>query len=134
MSRRTPTPQEIARFARTAADTMLDTCIVFRFDASTQDLHGIPTTTYVPGLPTRCGYSLRTRREVLGVTQVPIAVSVLRLPLSQAVTTLDRVQLTHRLGVPLTPPIVYEITDLRPGVGQQLLDITQAGDPGNVRA
>lgn len=131
MTRRTPTPQEISRFARDAVDTMLDRCIVLRFTDGGQDDRGMPSVTYTPGTPTACGFSRRTRRETMGGAQVPVEIAALRLPLAQAVSTLDRILLTHRMGRSLAEPIVFEITDLRPGVAQHLLDLKPAADPRN---
>ncbi|MBX0328701.1 hypothetical protein K2Z83_13545 [Oscillochloris sp. ZM17-4] len=129
MPRRLPTSSEMRRFEADAVDTMRDRCAVLRYTDDAQDARGMPTWTYVPGEVVPCGYSLRTRREVLGGAQVPVEVSSLRLPLSEAVTTLDRIKLTTRAGRELASPIIYEITDLRPGVAQWMLDIKQAADP-----
>ncbi|RRR75288.1 MAG: hypothetical protein EI684_05135 [Candidatus Viridilinea halotolerans] len=131
MSRRTPTAAEIARFAQDAVETMLDQCHLLRFTAAGQDARGIPHASYVRSAPTPCGFARRSRREVLGDAQVPVEHATLRLPWTIAVTTLDRIVLTHRMGRELPEPIVYEITDLRPGVAQHLLDLKPAGDPGN---
>lgn len=134
MTRRTPTPSEISRFAQDAVDTMLDRCIVLRFTEGSQDARGLPGVTYTPGKPTVCCFSRRTRRETMGGAQVPIEISALRLPLSEAVTNLDRILLTHRMGRQLAEPITFEISDLRPGIAQHVLDLKPAADPGNVRA
>jgi hypothetical protein len=129
MTRRLPTEAEMRRFEADAADTMRDRCIVLRFVDGAQDAHGLPTWSYVPGNPVACGFSLRSRREVMGGAQVVVEITAIRLPLSEAVTSLDRIQLLARAGHTLARPMVYEITDLRPGVAQWLLDLTQAADP-----
>ncbi len=129
MTRRLPQPAEMQCFLVDATDTMRDTCVVLRYTAGAQDAHGMPSWSYVAGSPTPCGFSIRSRREVMGGAQVPVEVTGLRLPLGEPVTTLDRIKLTARAGRDLVRPIVYEITDLRPGVAQWLLDLQTAADP-----
>ncbi|NNJ10585.1 hypothetical protein EKD04_009615 [Chloroflexales bacterium ZM16-3] len=129
MSRRLPQPAEMQRFLVDATDTMRDRCIVLRSTEGAQDAHGMPMMSYVAGSPVPCGFSIRSRREVMGGAQVVVEVTAIRLPLSEPVTTLDRIRLIARTGRDFVSPIVYEITSLTPGVAQWLLDLQLAADP-----
>ncbi len=125
-----PPSDEIARAIHDMAETMLDTCIVHARleDEDEVDEYGHPTAVWIDSDPLRCGFRTASRREVMGLAQVPIFDSVLRLPLQVAVTGLDQVTVTHRMGRPLPKPLRFSIERHDVGVYGQTCYLKRVGE------
>lgn len=102
------TASELERFQATQESAMMDTCRVLVFTAGTSNAYGQPAITYVAGAAIVCGWKPNTK-EMMADTQVPTWDGRLRMPIATAVGNKDRIRLTHRYGVALSPTQDYEI-------------------------
>jgi hypothetical protein len=109
---------------------MLDTCIVHtrNEDPEAVDEYGHPTAEWIDSDPMRCGFRTASRREVMGLAQVPIFDSVVRLPLAVAVTAFDQVTVTHRMGRPLPKPLRFGVERHEVGIYQQTCYLKRVGE------
>jgi len=123
-----PPSTEIDQAIRDMEQTMLDACIVHTHGAADVDEYGHPAATWTDSAPTCCGYRTASRREVLGLAQVPIFDSVLRLPVAIAVTGLDHITITHRMGRPLPLPLRFSIERHAVGISQQTCYLKRVGE------
>jgi hypothetical protein len=129
-SRTLPTPAELARFRAEAEASMLDACVVLRRSPNGQDpTTGMPTATWASvGDAVPCDCTIRSRRETYGDAQVLVTVTTARLPLRVAITNLDRIRITHKLGFPLAVPETYEIAELRAGGLEWVLELRRTAE------
>lgn len=96
------TPTELARMQGTQVSAMQDACIVLAYSA-TPDRYGNPQPTYTAGSEIVCGFDPTTDDEVQDSGQVVIADASIRLPLGTAIDSRDRIRVTKRFGVAVTP-------------------------------
>jgi hypothetical protein len=87
---------------------MQDTCKVLAYSATADD-YGLPVVTFTPGAAIACGFDPQASREVQEGSHVAVVDGRLRLPLGTAVTSKDRIQVTHRFGEALSSPETYSI-------------------------
>jgi hypothetical protein len=96
---------ELERMQGAQTGAMQDTCIILQYVAGSGD-YGYGQS-YTTGATVVCGLNHKAR-EVMQDTQVVMTDAVLRLPIATAVDNLDRVKITKRFGVAVTPE-TYEI-------------------------
>lgn len=97
---------ELERMQGVQEGAMQDTCIILQYAAGSGD-YGYGQPTYTTGATVACGLNHKAR-EVMQDTQVVLTDAVLRLPIDTAVDNLDRVKVTKRYGMAITPE-TYEI-------------------------
>lgn len=97
---------ELERLQATQDSAMQDECILLQYVAGSGD-YGYGQPTYTTGATVACGLNHKAR-EVMEDTQVVLTDAVLRLPIGTAVDNLDRVKITKRYGVAITPE-TYEV-------------------------
>lgn len=119
---------ELAAMQATQTAHMMDTCVVQTFAAGTADGWGINADTYTDGTAIFCGFDNTAGDEKQGESEVVQYDATLRLPLTTAVTESDRIKLTHRFGVAISPAEIYEITRIRRGPSGLLLELEQVTD------
>jgi hypothetical protein len=103
------TPGELTSMRAVQESAMQDTCVVQTAGSGAKDEYGYPAQAWVDGQPVACGFGQQSRREFMGQAQVGEKSLTLRIPSGTAVTRLDRIKITHRLGVALPVPEIYEI-------------------------
>lgn len=125
-----PPSAEIDQSIRDMEDTMLDTGIVHSLlqDEQAVDEYGNPLQLWVDSDPLRCGFRTASRREVMGLAQVPLFDSVVRLPLGVPVTGIDQFTVTHRMGRPLPRPLRFSIERIEVGIYQQTCYLKRVGE------
>ena len=97
---------ELKRMQGTQAGAMQDVCRVYAY-SSAPDAYGNPSPTYTAGSPVVCGFK-PTSREVQGSGEVDMVDAKLRLPIATTLDSRDRIEVTHRYGVAITPEM-YEV-------------------------
>ena len=109
---------------------MLDACLVLRRTLTGQDpSSGMPTEAWVPvGGAVPCDVTIRSRRETHGNAQILVTTTSCRLPMRIAVTGLDRIRVTQKLGQPLTATETYDITDLRQSGLEWVMELKRAAE------
>ena len=112
-------PAVLARIRLDQAATMFDTCELLTYGAGTVDAYGKPAVSYTSAGTSACGVEHANAigeggrpSEALGKTEVPRMTRQLRLPLTADVNHLARVRVTHRYGVALVTPELYEVVGL----------------------
>lgn len=130
------TPDEFADMQTDQAAHMFDTCTLVIYVAGATDEYGMPLTTWVAGPVVACGYDGRRHAET-GIpggteqTQVIITDGRVRLPIDTEIMTQDRLLVTHRFGVLLETPILYELVgEPRRGPSGLLCDIRRVVNNG----
>lgn len=104
---------QIAQMAATQADLMHDTCQIGTYAAGTADAFGHVPGGYTYATAIDCGFRWLSAKEVKNAqdgTRLE-ADAELRLPTTTAVTTRDRVKVTHRYGTDITD-LVFEVAGL----------------------
>jgi hypothetical protein len=103
------TTVELSRLAGTQTGAMQDICRILAYSAVSSD-YGPATgqATYTAGSPVVCGYNPKPK-EVQGDGQVMMTDGTLRLPSGTTISHLDRIRLTHRYGVALSPVETFEV-------------------------
>jgi head-tail adaptor len=88
---------------------MMDTCIVQAY-SRTLDTFGSPIEAYLDGSPIVCGVEMtpgrENRRADMNVERIDATV---RLPIATVIKATDHVKVTHRFGVILSIPLVFEV-------------------------
>lgn len=84
---------------------MQDTAIIMTYVAGTGD-YGY-AKSYTTGATVVCGYQAKAK-EVMQDTQVVMTDVILRMPIDTVISNRDRVKVTKRFGVAITPE-TYEI-------------------------
>lgn len=103
------TTAELAGMQATQQSAMMDTCVIEAFSFGLTDEYGKQQPVYTAGVATACGFDPNRHSEVMEGAQVAIADAQLRLPLATVIDQRDRVKVTHRFGVALSNPDVYEV-------------------------
>lgn len=104
------TTTQLSRMQDANESAMWDTCYLVTRLAGALDAYGIPEEQWVQAASsTVCGLDLRSSREVLYNSTVWLYDARLRLPIDTDITNLDRIKVTHRHGVELDTPLVFEI-------------------------
>jgi hypothetical protein len=108
------TSDELIRMQGTQEEAMMDTCQLVRlFITDRVDEYGMPVKEWVEEISV-CGLDMDPRPEYNAPagggdeTQVEAGEAVLRLPIDCDITNLDRVRITHRFGMLLDEPLVYD--------------------------
>lgn len=99
---------ELGRMQGAQDSAMMDTCFVLVYTAGAVNAYNKPTITYPASAATRCGWKPATK-ELMQDTQVPAWDGSLRMPINTVVKNTDRIRLTHRYGVALSPAQDHEI-------------------------
>ncbi len=124
------TPVELARMQGTQDAAMMDACVLEAYGASTSN-YGYGHS-YSDVSTSVCGLKPAPSREVMESGQVALPDARLRLPIHTGVAGVDRVRVTHRHGVALAVPLVYDVIGLpeRGPSGLQLnLRLATGGEP-----
>lgn len=87
---------------------MMDTCQVLVYTEGAANAYNKPAITYPASAAIRCGWKPATK-EMMQDTQVPAWDGRLRMPIGTVIKNTDRIRLTHRYGVALSPVQNYEI-------------------------
>lgn len=87
---------------------MQDRCQVLAYTVGAPNAYGHSAITYPAGSSIACGWKPVTN-EFMQDTQVPAWDGRLRLPIYTVVANHDRIRLTHRFGVALSPVQDYAI-------------------------
>lgn len=123
------TPGELAGLRKAQEAAMMDRCTILAYHDGTPGAYGKPRQEYIPGANVACGYDATARKEVMDGAQTAITDARLRLPLGTAISHLDRLRITHRLGVLLDTQPVYEIIgEPRQGPSGLLLNLRSVTD------
>lgn len=123
------TTAELNAMQATQVAAMQDRAVLEVRSAGTSD-YGYGHS-YQDGATTVCGLHMSPSREVMEAGQVAMPDARLRLPLGTALANVDRVRVTHRFGVALATPLVYDVIGLpeRGPSGLQLnLRLATAGE------
>jgi len=92
--------------------SLLDTCTINAHTTS-EDGNGRLQHTYTPGAAISCGYQpiLRALARVEHSPDLTTAraMALLYLPANTAIDTDDRVTITHRNGVSISPTLTYQL-------------------------
>ena len=112
-------PSDLAAMQRDAVSSMNDTCELLAHGTGAVDAYGKPVSTYAVIGTSACGVEHANAigeggrpSEALGKTEVPRMTRQLRLPLTADVNHLARVRVTHRHGVAVVAPELYEVVGL----------------------
>lgn len=115
----------------TADDRMFDECYIERHSSTSTDAQNNPIDVYTDEGPYACGYKPEVPREGMGLAQVELRDAVVRLPLSVTPPgRLDRIRVTKRYNVALSPIISYEVMGTpRPGPSALVVDLKKVTIP-----
>jgi hypothetical protein len=118
---------ELSGMQAAQEEAMQDTCVLLTWFSGSQNAFGEQVETWTPGDPLACGYNPQGGREVAGADAAPILTdATVRLPISTEVDRKDRLQITHRFGVAITPETFEIIGEPRRGPSGLLLDLRRA--------
>ncbi len=108
------TTAELSRLQSTQVSAMQDTCILQTYTAaSASSAYGYGYGGgYSDTVPVACGLDMSPSREVMEGAQIALPDARLRLPLGTSIINVDRVRVTHRYGVALSTPLVYDVIGL----------------------
>lgn len=103
------TPTELANMQGVQVSAMMDTCIVQAY-SRTLSSKGSPVETWADGSAIVCGLEMTAGRESrrANMTVNPYDATI-RLPIGTAIKATDKVKVTHRFGVALTIPMVFDV-------------------------
>lgn len=91
-------------FQDTQESAMHDTCHILTATATVASRYGKKVVSYAPGLPSPCGFQQGAgTNEVLDGANVVLVDAILRLPINTRITSIDRVRVTYRYGVAISP-------------------------------
>jgi len=100
---------ELAAMRSDVEETLLDTCQIGT-EAEASGLEpGADSWTYDDESPVSCGFNASASKEVFDGSQATITDAVFRLPIGTAVTSVNRLKLTHRQGVALDTAEEYAL-------------------------
>lgn len=96
------TATELAGFQSTAEGSFFDSC---KLGTATAASFGSDpgSASYSYGDEIACGFAYGGQNEVKDGSQAPIYDATLRLPIDTTIANIDRVQVTQRHGVAITP-------------------------------
>lgn len=102
------TATELAAMQAHQAAHMMDTCTVDAWSAA-DNAYNLPNVTWTSGAAMACGYEVMQPDEAMATTtDAPVFDARLRLPIDAVVDPKDRITITKRHGVAVTP-IVHEV-------------------------
>jgi len=99
---------ELSRMQGTQESAMQDTCWIQVYSSMT-DGYGNPKPVYQDAYESECGLEHLDPAEIQATGAVPVIDAKLRLPLDTELDVRDRIKITHRFGVRLAVPQVFEI-------------------------
>lgn len=104
------TAGELARLRGVQGSHMQDMCVILT-RSTTEDSYNWPVEGWDEGVESVCGLDFDPRAEAMQASQVEKIDLVMRLPLARegSVTVTDRVKITERYGVTISPQPVYEV-------------------------
>lgn len=102
------TPTELSRLQAAQESAMQDTCTIQVY-SSMLDAYGNPKPVHRDAYESECGLEHLDPVEVQATGAVPIIDAKLRLPLDTELDVRDRIKITHRFGVELLTPQIFEI-------------------------
>lgn len=103
------TDEELAGFAIAQAETLRDTCVIRRYAAGARDGYNKPAASFTNDPPQPCGYQASPGREVSNGSGTVLADARIRLAQGQTLASKDRILITKRGKVVLTPALEYEV-------------------------
>ena len=106
---RTFTTTELERMQGTQEEGMMDTCdLLEHVTTDREDEYGKPVEEWVARSGIACGLDLRSSEEVRNA-EADLWDARLRLPIDTEVSRVDRVVITHRFGVLLETPMLFQM-------------------------
>lgn len=94
---------ELARLQAAQVSSLMDTCVLMQYTTIGETTYGTPVERWLDCGSYPCGFRPTVRRELLGQSEVPEAEAELRLSINTAVEHVERIRLTHRYHVAITP-------------------------------
>ncbi len=82
---------------------MMDTCTVDVYTDAGADAYNNPNPSWVSGSALACGFMATKDDEGNAAGDVPVRDARLRLPIATVITSKDRITITKRHGVSITP-------------------------------
>lgn len=98
---------ELALMQAHQAYHMMDTCTVDVCTDAGADAFGNPNPSWVASDPIKCGLRMTAPDEGALNADAPLMDAQLRLPIDTSISSKDRITITHRHGVPITPNETY---------------------------
>lgn len=121
--------QELAALQAHQTYHMMDTCTVDVYTDAGADAYGNPNPSWVAGTAVMCGLSMVKAAEGVENADAPLMDALLRLPIETAITSADRITITHRHGVELDAPETYlMISEPRRGPSGLVCQLKKATD------
>jgi hypothetical protein len=103
------TAAELACMQAAAESVMMDVCeLLTRFETDRVDDYGMPVVEWISLQGVACGLDMRSSGEVRNA-EANLWDARLRLPIDMDVNRVDRVVITHRFGVLLAEPLLYQV-------------------------
>lgn len=103
------TADELAKMQGVQVESLFDTCIISVY-ALTLDDYGAEVASYTDGSAIDCGLNMtpsrESRRADMNVERID---ATIRLPLATSVKATDRIKVTHRFAVAITPNLVFDV-------------------------
>ena len=105
------TAAELAAMQTAQEAHMMDSCVIQRFATGDGDDYGPggPPAYTDDDAAIACGFKPASVREIMDGTQVAMTAAQIRLPISTVLDNRDRIKVTKRFGVTLTPAEIYRI-------------------------
>jgi hypothetical protein len=119
---------ELAGMQQTQEDHMMDRCTVDAYAAGATDDYGNPVPTWTPGAVTRCGYQPVKLADQMDLSKVPAFDATLRLPINTAIDPRDRITMTQRHGVAVTPFTLEIVGEPKRGPSGLVLELRKVTD------
>lgn len=104
------TNDQLASMQAKQKEMMQDTCRIQTYADGVTNEYGKPTPKWTEReIDIPCGVSFSNRQWESQGTEESLIERVIRLPMDTIISQKDRVRVTHRFGVALTSPEVYEV-------------------------
>lgn len=105
------TSTELLHMQAAQDSAMQDTCHVLTYDtdADDADAYGLPNRSHMVEVSIECGLKLVSPREAQARGEVPVINAIMRLPIGTEIDERNRIMVTHRYGVELDTPMMFEI-------------------------
>ncbi len=115
---------------QTAQDVhMMDTCTIDVYTDAGADAFGNPNPSWVAGVAMACGFRSDVIDEELDTSNVPIIDAKVRLPIGTTINPQNRITITKRHGVTLSPSRRFEIVgEPKRGPSGLVLDLKAVTD------
>lgn len=108
---------------------MMDTCTIDVYTNAGADTYGNPNPSWVAGSPMACGFQPSAIDEELDTSHVPTIDAKLRLPIGTTIDPQNRITITKRHGVTLSPSRRFEIVgEAKRGPSGLVLDLKAVTD------